>query len=171
MSTHRGKALALLVTAVGAVLVLATAAQPRWTVAGATVSGGGAPAASALALVALAGVGLLFLLRGWARSVLGLLLLAAGIAVVLVDVSVGASAAGWFDYAPLGADRPRTMQRSSWFWLTAGGGALVAVGGALVAGYGRRWPSARRDYAAPAGTDVPRRDPWTALDRGEDPTL
>jgi tryptophan-associated transmembrane protein len=159
--------LALLGTAIGAVLVLATAGQPRWTVDGAATSGGGAPAATALALVALAGVGLLLLVRGRARTALGLLLLVVGAGVVLVNVRVGKPAFG----SPLGADQSRGLHRSTWFWLTALGGALVAVGGAVITAYGHRWPSSRREYQATPPTAARPRDPWTALDRGEDPTL
>jgi hypothetical protein len=62
-----------------------------------------------------------------------------------------------------------------WFWLTMAGGALITAGGALVTARGRSWPAARRAYdrtydrqeSRPTG----RADAWTALDRGEDPTL
>ena len=94
MSGRRGMLLALAVTALGAVLVLVTAGQSRRSLAGAQLVGGGAPAATALALVALAGLGLLLLLHGRARSLIGVLLVLTGVAVVLVDVY--ASNGGFF---------------------------------------------------------------------------
>src|SRR5882672_8666763 len=63
--------LALGLTALGAVLVLATSGQARWTSGGADLRGGAAPAATAFALVALAGIGLLLLVGGRVRTVLG----------------------------------------------------------------------------------------------------
>ena len=158
---------ALGVTALGAALVLATAGQPRWSAGHLQLVGGGAPAATALALVALAGIGLLFLLAGRARSVIGVLLVLTGAAVVLVDIYTGR---GFFAYTSL-RPGPLQLHRSVWFWLTAAGGVLVAVGGLLVAVWGHGWPGTRRDFVAPTDPSPVGRDAWTALDRGEDPTV
>ncbi|MGZ4610927.1 MAG: Trp biosynthesis-associated membrane protein [Actinomycetes bacterium] len=172
MSGKRGMSLALLVTAVGAALVLATAGQPRWSAPGRSLPGSGASAATALALVALAGIGLLLLLRGRARTVVGLLVLAAGVAVLVVDVRVGRPTGSSFlgGVTALPANPPH-LHRSSWFWLTAAGGVAMAVGGAVITVFGHRWPSSRREYRATSAVTTASRDPWTALDRGEDPTL
>jgi Tryptophan-associated transmembrane protein (Trp_oprn_chp) len=159
---------AMAVTAGGALLVLATAGRPRWSADRVQMVGGGAPAATALALVALAGLGLLLLLGGVARSVIGLLLVLTGVAVVLVDIYTGQS--GFFAYTPVTQQRLE-LQRSVWFWLTAAGGVVLAGGGLLVAIWGHRWPGTRRDYRAPADPSPARPDAWSALDRGEDPTL
>jgi len=168
VTTRRGMLAALGLTALGAALVLATAGQPRWSAPGQlSLVGGGAPAATALALVALAGVGLLFLLTGRARTVIGVLLVLTGAAVVVVDFYSGR---GWFAYSSF-VKSPLDVHRSVWFWLTAAGGVLLALGGLLVAVWGHRWPGTRRDYVAPTGPVPPRRDTWTALDRGEDPTI
>ena len=169
MSGRRGMVLALAVTALGAALVLATAGKPRWSFAGATLEDGGVPAASALALVVLAGLGLLLLIGGRARTVLGALLVLAGGAIVLVDVYSGRGHL-FFVTAPVGQERLE-LHRSVWFWLTAIGGAVLAGGGILIAVRGHRWPGPRRDYRARAEPGAVRRDPWTALDRGEDPTV
>jgi Tryptophan-associated transmembrane protein (Trp_oprn_chp) len=158
---------ALGLTALGAALVLATAGKPRWAADNLQLVGGAAPAATALALVALAGIGLLFLVVGRARSVIGVLLVLTGAAVVLVDIYTGR---GFFAYSSLRPGRLE-LHRSVWFWLTAAGGGLLAVGGLLVALWGHRWPGTRRDYAAPTDPSPARRDAWTALDRGEDPTV
>ena len=158
---------ALALTGLGALLVLATAGQSRWSIGGAALRGGGAPAATALALVALAGIGLLLLIGGFARSAVGVLLVLSGVAVVLVDVRT--TALTGFGSSPLGP--AAAVQRSVGFWLTAGGGVVLSAGGLIVAIWGHRWPRARRDYRAPAEPIPVRRDAWTALDRGEDPTV
>jgi hypothetical protein len=168
---------ALGVTLLGAAVVLATAGQPRWSAAGAQLLGGGAPAATALALVALAGVGLLLLLSGWARSVIGVLLVFTGAAVVLVNIYSGRGYLGFSSFSP-SANRI-ALHRTAWFWLTAGGGVVLACGGLLVAIWGHRWAGARRDYSVggdprsdpSTGPSPIRRDAWGALDRGEDPTI
>lgn len=158
---------ALAVTALGAVLVLATAGQSRWSIGGVALRGGGAPAATALALVALAGIGLLLLIGGLARSLVGGLLVLTGVAVVLVDAHT--TALTGFGSSPLGP--AASASRTVWFWLTAVGGVVLAGGGLLVAIWGHRWPRARRDYRARAEPSAVRRDAWSALDRGEDPTV
>lgn len=170
MSSRRGMVVALAVAVLGALLVLATAGQSRWSVNGAQLQGGGAPAATALAFVGLAGIGLLLLLTGRARTVIGVLLILTGAAVVLVDVYTGSSRFGFFAYSPLGKGE-LGLHRSLWFWLTAIGGGALASGGLLVAIWGHRWPGTRRDYRARADPGPLRGDPWTALDRGEDPTI
>jgi Tryptophan-associated transmembrane protein (Trp_oprn_chp) len=158
---------ALAVTAFGAVLVLATAGQSRWSTGGGALRDGGAPAATALALVALAGLGLLLLLAGLARSAIGVLLVLAGAAIVLVDVYSGRGSFGYTSITPARLE----LHRSVWFWLTAAGGVVLAGGGLLVTIWGHRWPGTRRDYRAPADPSPVRPDAWSALDRGEDPTV
>jgi Tryptophan-associated transmembrane protein (Trp_oprn_chp) len=167
VSSRRAMFVAMAVTAVGALLVLATAGRSRWSADRAQMVGGGAPAATALALVALAGLGLLLLLGGVARSVIGLLVVLTGVAVVLVDIYSGRGSFGFSSFSP----NPLELHRSVWFWLTAAGGVVLAGGGLLVAIWGHRWPGTRRDYRAPADPSPVRPDAWSALDRGEDPTL
>lgn len=176
MTVRRGgvvgrRVVAIGVTVAGAVLVLATAGRPRWTVEGAGTTGGSAPGAAALAFVALAAAGLLLLLRGRARTAVGAVLLAVGVGVVLVDAGVGRADMEWFGFSPAASAAQPDFHRSPWFWLTAAGGVAVAVGGALTALRGHRWPSSRRDYRPASQRPAPPRDAWNALDRGEDPTL
>ena len=118
----------------------------------------------AVALVALAGAGALLALRGAARRVAGVLIVAAGV--------VGAAGA----IGGLGR-----ADGAGWPLLTAAGGLVAALGGALAVARGHRWaamgaryerPGAQAapgDPAAQARVD-PTRDAWDALDRGEDPT-
>jgi hypothetical protein len=121
---------ALGVVAVGAAIALTVTRQP-----------------AALALVAVAGAGAAFLVRTWARVLIGLVL------VVVAAAMIGTG------LAPIR-------------WAQLAGGSLIAIGGLAMVLRARRWPRPRSRYDAPArkagGTP---RDTWDALDRGEDPTI
>jgi uncharacterized membrane protein (TIGR02234 family) len=193
MRRYREFALALLLDALGAggALLLAvrhwqTVTVPRPAplhdltvqVTGRTVDA----APTALALVALAGVVAVLATRGTVRRVVGAVIAAAGAALVWRAVTASSA---------LSAGRARSVvadKRSSadltgldvhvvthpaWWALTVVCGALVLIGGALVAARGHRWQAMSSRYEAPdeerdrarAATTF-----WTALDRGEDPT-
>lgn len=141
----------------------------------------------ALALVALAGAGAIVATRGRWRSVVGVVITAAGLAVVLLQRSP-AGAAGI---------------ASGWVLVVALCGAAIAVAGAFTLRNGAKWPTmgARYERPAPSGpagaistpdgapgtddrtdvSDLPGDPPaatshigdtgwWDAIDRGEDPT-
>jgi Tryptophan-associated transmembrane protein (Trp_oprn_chp) len=159
---------ALALVAVGSLLVLSSASRPRVSVGGAALEHGQAdvPAATALALAALAGAAATLLLRGPARNVVGVLIGAAGLVVAVLNQAArdDVSTVTLTGDAPSAAPTP-------WFWMTAAGAALLVVGGAVMAARAHRWPSSRRDYGTPAGRRPTRADAWSALDRGEDPTV
>ena len=142
-------ALALGLVVLGAAVVLVGAGRSGGTTPGCPSAPGtpsGTGAATALALVALAGVGAALLVRRWARTALG---------VVLLGVAVATVSAG------LSPTR----------WAALVGGVLIGLGALAIAVRAHRWPQPRRRYETPtrrpAGTP---RDTWDALDRGEDPT-
>jgi hypothetical protein len=142
-------ALALGLVVVGAAIVLVGAGRAGDTPPGVPAAPGtssGTGAATALALVALAGVGAAFLVGRWARTVLG---------VVLLGVAAATIATG--------------LSPTRWAALT--GGVLIGLGALAVVVRARSWPQPRRRYETPTrrpgGTP---RDTWDALDRGEDPT-
>lgn len=168
MTGRRGLFLALALLVLGAVLVLATSGQARWSASGAGLSGSTAPATTALALVALAGTGLLLLLRGRSRSAVGALLALVGVAIIVAN-SRASRGGAWFAYTPL--RNVVHLERTPWFWLSAAGGVLVALGGVAVVTWGHRWPGPRRDYGARSEPPPRHQDAWTALDHGEDPTV
>jgi hypothetical protein len=134
----------------GAAIALLGAGRSSGAAPGSVPVGSGADsgpaAATALALVALAGAAAILLVRSWARTALG---------VVLVVVAVALAVAG--------------LSPTRWAALT--GGVLVALGALAVVARARRWPQPRRRFEAPTRrpTGTPR-DTWDALDRGEDPT-
>jgi len=113
------------------------------------------PGLSALALVGLAGAGALLATRGLGRRALGVLL-----------VLVGLGVAGLALAHVAGAD-------TVWPVPAAAGGLLVAVSGAAAVAVGQRWPAmgARYERASRGGPAGGTTDAWSALDRGEDPTL
>jgi hypothetical protein len=123
--------------------------------------GDAAPAATAFALVGLAGAAALLAARGLARTGVGVLLVLSGVGIAAGGVSVltGGIAGG-----------PADVRLSAgWPVLCAAGGALVALGGLVAVVRGRRWGAMGRKYDAPSARTAPA-DPWEALDRGEDPT-
>ena len=123
------------------------------------------PAAAALALVALAGVGALLLVRGWARTVIATVLVLVGVGVVVTMATIPEY--GWFTYS----GDPPAATRSAWAWVGMGAGVLLGVAAAVAVVRAGRWPQPRRGFDAPAPGRAPRdANPWDALDRGEDPT-
>jgi hypothetical protein len=110
----------------------------------------------ALALVALAGTGLILVLRVRGRQVVGLLLSILGLAIVLTAALLPAGpAVGW---------------RVAY----AIGGGLVTAGGMLILITAARWPAPadrfeRTETRASEGTENPA-DLWQAQDAGLDPT-
>jgi drug/metabolite transporter (DMT)-like permease len=141
----------------------------------------------ALALVALAGAGAIVATRGRWRSVVGVLISAAGLAMVLLQRAPGRTAG----------------IASGWVLVVALCGASIAVAGAFTLRNGGKWPTLGARYERPAssdppgvtstpdgaprsddrtdGSDLPDDPPaatshigdtgwWDAIDRGEDPT-
>ena len=144
-----------------------------------------APGLRALGLVGLAGVPALAATRGRGRVVVGLLLLAVGVAVVAVVVGLettglrlGGRAAVSDPVREAGGAVGESWDLTGWSIGTAVGGLVLALAGLLVAVRGRRWTSLGRRYDAPSAVaaapaaegPVAERDLWEALDRGEDPT-
>jgi Tryptophan-associated transmembrane protein (Trp_oprn_chp) len=58
-----------------------------------------------------------------------------------------------------------------WRVAVLAGGVLGVASGALAAGLGHRWPTMSGRYDAPGSSRDREQDPWTSLDRGEDPTV
>ena len=149
-------------------LVLLAASRPRATVEGQGGSLSGAldtPGAAALALVALAGAGALLLVRGWARTVIGLLLVvvAAGVVAAMGRIPTDY---GWFNYTGV----PPAVTRSAWAWVGMGAGVLLGLAAAAAVLRARTWPQPRRRYETNPRPATTATDPWSTLDRGEDPT-
>ncbi|MER5702922.1 Trp biosynthesis-associated membrane protein [Micromonospora sp. NPDC002296] len=128
------------------------------------------PWLSALAVVGLAGGGAVLATRGVLRRLIGVLLLALGVAV--------AAGGGYGLVAAFDGEVSR-----QWPALCLAGGLLAGAGGALTALRGAGWPAMGARYDRPArrvavdpgpaaGPVTGRRttEAWDALDRGEDPT-
>ena len=181
--------LALAAGAAGAGLVLLAVAQP-WARASLvtaaplpanhiTVTGRElAPAAAALAIVALACLAAAIATRGLVRRGVGALLaatgafIAAGAAAAVRQAHVAATAAA-HSLGPLAGTRPELAAFPWWAAAAAGGLVIVAVG-ALTMWRAARWPAMSSRYDRPGGPARPVSDPataWEALDRGADPTV
>lgn len=109
------------------------------------------PGLAALAVVGLAGAGAILATRGLARRLVGVLLMLVGLGLAGAGL-VGAGAA-----------------QTWWPVLCAAGGLFVLAGGLFTVARGQRWPHMGSRYDRRPSTREP--DAWTALDRGEDPTL
>ena len=144
------------------------------------------PLAAVLPWLGLASVGGVFATRGWARVIVGLVVLATGLvsAVSAISFALDPRSAVLNQLNPdqLSPDQlnpdPLTQWASTPWWVLGLIGALglVAVGGLIVA-RGRTWPGLSQRFERSAGTKAgPDAAPisalsaWDALDRGEDPT-
>lgn len=181
---------AVLVVAVAGALVLSAAGQ-RWAVVTAErrppfppvtgmLSGGeAAPLVPASGLVLLAAAVALLAVRGAGRVVVGLLVAAAGAAVVL---SASRVLAGGVSDAPVdlpwlaggGQSATKVDISATWPVLVLVAGLLAVAAGGLTAARGRSWPAMGQRYERPAAARRSEEDraddAWRALDRGEDPT-
>lgn len=120
-------------------------------------------AATALALVALAGVVAVLATRGWVRRVVGVVIAAAGIALVWRAMSaagaVGAARARAFvrEYHPTvptdSRVAPHVSVSGGWPWLTVVCGVLILLAGAFVAARGHRWSTMSARYENRAAAD------------------
>lgn len=140
-------------------------------------SAGQEPAATALALVALAAWGVLLVTRGVVRRLVALVGLAATVAGLAVAVS-----AAWrvpdrlaAVAAPLGVDVG--SHRTAWYAAALSaflvGGAAFGVAFVRVRGWGEMGRKYDAPSAAPstgAGSSTDSLDLWKALDEGRDPT-
>ena len=142
-----------------------------------------APLVSALALVALAGWGVVLVTRGRFRRAIGFLLGAAGLLLLVVTVTafVQAPTALAEQYDVGSADR------TAWSWVALPAAVLATVGALLAARDAGGWPGMGSRYDAPAAgdgqagpagpgeSDLPPEersnlDLWKSLDEGSDPT-
>ncbi|MFJ9521480.1 TIGR02234 family membrane protein [Kitasatospora sp. NPDC101801] len=185
-NSRRSLGVMLLLTVLGAVLVL-TAASRVWAtgtagglaveVTGSAVSGlpGG------LALVGLASAVAVFAVRGVGKLVVGGLVTLAGLGAALAAV-LGATDAGALHgeaarKLALVSAQADQVSHSVWPWVAALGGLLLAVAGLLTVRSGRDWPAMGSRYDAPVRRAAPQAksggtpaELWQALDRGEDPS-
>jgi hypothetical protein len=124
------------------------------------------PVAAALALVGLAGAAALPAARGYARLLVGLVLLVSGVVVAAGGV---AALVGGVVQPEVGI---AVQNSAGWPALCVAGGVLVAAAGLVATVRGRRWSALGRRYDAP-GTEpaAPEDTPmWESQDRGVDPT-
>jgi Tryptophan-associated transmembrane protein (Trp_oprn_chp) len=140
-----------------------------------------APLVVPLAVLGLAGGLGLVATRRTARRLVGLLLVGCGAALAGAALAVPAgprpAVAAALDH--LSVDRAVAASASYqvawlWPWLAALAGVAVLAGGLLAVLRAVRWPAMGARYDAPPGrrgAGAGPVDPWTALDRGDDPTL
>lgn len=181
MSGRRGYAVTLLVMTAAAVIALiltgfawitATYTLPGQTwFDGLSLAGRNlAPLAVAGAWVALASAVGIIATSGTVRRAVGVLIAAAGAVVVVSTISgvSGAPAAVATAIAREGGTLSSQMSLGLWPALTAVAGLVIVACGLAAAIHGSRWPAMSSRYERSPRTRP--EDPWSALDRGEDPT-
>lgn len=142
------------------------------------------PLAGALALVALAGWGVVLVTRRTFRRVVAALtaLAAAGVVAVLVVglVQRGSAASDLTDR--LGATDTVPLDPSGWFWASLLGAVLTCVAAVAAVRLAPSWPEMGSKYDAPTGggdadpaatppaEDQSNMELWKSLDEGHDPT-
>lgn len=144
------------------------------------------PLVSAMALVVLAGAVAVLATAGRLRRFVGLVIaVAATVGLVGIALSGGPLADAVLERvrgsaAMTGgrADEAEAVGSAThglWRWVALTGMLAAAYVGGAVAAHGHRWPSMGRRYEAPTARRAERgaldEDAWTALDRGEDPTV
>ncbi len=174
-----------LATGIGGAALAAVASTKDWARAAGSAAGlhthaaatgsQSAPLAAALALVALAGWGVVLVSRGRARqavAVLGLLASLGSLAATVAAVrQVRVDAAEALGGAVTGDVRLAGL--TGWYWAAALGALLSAVAFAVAVRAARQWPAMGAKYDAPTGRVAPspgEQDMWRALDEGHDPT-
>jgi uncharacterized membrane protein (TIGR02234 family) len=133
-----------------------------------------APAVTGCGLVGLAGVVAIAATRRWGRTVVGVLVLAAGIGIMIAATRIAADPTAAArgsnpvrQIAPDGVAVLRDVTATAAPWLACFGGVLLAGSGLLVALRGRAWSSMSARYEAPAARPV---NAWDEIERGGDPT-
>ena len=190
MTARRELSVAVLLCLLGAVLVLA-AGSAGWLVVQVApqaplpttttrLTGGALVPVRALGLLALAGVIALLAAKKLGRTLVGLILAAAGVGIAVVTGQVLTDPSGHASVTAAAASVTAVSVTAA-PWPCAAGGLLIALAGALVMARGRRWaelsdrydtPEARQQRAHSVAPDQPlaERALWEALDQGDDPT-
>lgn len=134
------------------------------------------PALGPLALLALAAVAAVAATGGWARRLLGVLLLAVA-APAVVGVAQVSDQARLVRSAAVAGELPGRAVPDRTITVLAAGPALAAAGAVLLAGagavlvlYGHRMPRMGRRYQAPTARPQRPQELWERIDAGEDPT-
>ena len=145
-----------------------------------TVSGSQAvPATAAFALVVLAGSVAIVPTGGRLRRAVGGVVTAAGVAAALLAVladdavQTAVTQAVAASPAALGGDPAIGYPGISWWrWLTVIAAVATAAVGVWTARSGSTWAVMGNRYEVPASSSrvASERDPWRAMDAGEDPT-
>lgn len=186
-SSRRGLITAVGLLALGAVVILVAAGR-TWLTATWVVpdfpavrvqrtGAEAAPVVRAAAFVILAGVLALLATKRRGRLVVGCLVVLASVGSLVGCVlfwwlrGTNADAA----LARAASDPTLTVHATSvatsgWPVVAVLGSLVAGAGGLLVVVRGGRWPAMGRRYDAPAKRTADD-DPWSALDRGEDPTV
>jgi uncharacterized membrane protein (TIGR02234 family) len=189
MTERRELGLAVVGCLVGAALVLVAGGRswvhfsvlqaPLPAVHGVATGHRLAGATTSLGLVILAAAVALVATRRLGRQLAGVLVVVVGVIAVVLALHVVIDPSSSVAGAVATATGRRgvaasTISVSAWPWVTALGGLIAALVGALTVARGRGWPAMGRRYeVAPATAPVKRDETsmWDALDRGDDPTV
>jgi hypothetical protein len=141
---------------------------------GAPPSGSQSPLALSLALAALAGWGVLLVLRGRVRRAVTWLVLALSVGALVTIVLAHSRLAD--DLAREYAEAPApAVGFHGWYWIALACAVIAILAAGLAVRWVGTWPEMGSKYDAPGATGVPPEpetplEIWKAIDEGRDPT-
>ena len=130
------------------------------------------PAAAAAGWLCLAGLAAVVATRGWARTVVAVVLLLASLGIAAASLAFAAVPATVVQQAlapELGDDALLALTATGWWAAALLGSALVGYSACWTMLRGRGWPSLGARYERRRAL-APATSAWDALDKGQDPT-
>ena len=172
--TSRRSALTLLIMSAAGILIIASF---TWATAVVNVLGGAGtrevtaagnavvPTVVSLSIVALAGALAILALKGWARQVIGVLIV---VLAVVIEISVVRFAMN--PMVESGNDTVSSVALNPWWIVVMFLALMMVISGLITVGSSRAWSEMSAKYEGEAVRKESALSPWDALNAGQDPT-
>jgi Tryptophan-associated transmembrane protein (Trp_oprn_chp) len=172
--TTRRNALTLLIVSAAGILI---ASSFTWVTAVVNVLGGAGtrevtvagnavvPTVVSLSIVALAGALAILALKGWARQMIGVLIV---MVAILIEISVVRFAMN--PIVESGNDTVGSVSLTPWWIIVMLLALVMMISGVITLGSSRAWSAMSAKYEGEAVRKESALSPWDALNAGQDPT-